>query len=458
MSARYVLADRIGAGGMATVHLGIAGDEVVAIKALHPHIASDPRFVAMLVDEARLAQRVRHPNVVTTLDIAVEDGDIRLVMEYVHGPSLAVLFRLAENAKRPIPVAIACKIMGDVLSGLHAAHEARDARGADLGIVHRDVSPANIIVATDGAARVLDFGIALAENRLQQTPSGVELRGKLSYMAPEQLSRGLVDRRVDVYATSVALWELLTGKRLFGFEDEASTLYAIMSLEVKRPSEERDDISEALDAVVLQGLDRNPAMRFSTALEMLEALDSASPHASEEEVAAWMQPIAHDFLHEREQLIARAKAGPIDDPAIRTFADGDAESPSPAAPARAGHRRLAVFAAVGALSLTALSGIGLLLRSAQPREASTSSPMVIDPPHTRDAITEPPSATSSSEPIMSARPETTASAEARRVPVEAPFKSRPVSTSSSTKRLPPECATPYKVDARGFKRYNPACL
>ena len=218
IAGRYVLCDEIAHGGMATVYVGrLVGSagfaRTVAIKRLHAAYARDPDFVSMFVDEARLAARIHHPNVVSTLDVVALEGELFLVMEYIQGESLARLERLASDRGDRIPEAMAASMIAGILHGLHAAHEARDERGEPLGIVHRDVSPQNVLVGVDGVARVLDFGIAKAAGRIQTTRDG-QLKGKLAYMSPEQL-RGEVTRTTDVYAAGVVLWEALTGRQLF---------------------------------------------------------------------------------------------------------------------------------------------------------------------------------------------------------------------------------------------------
>src|SRR5580700_10113505 len=208
---RYALHHEIASGGMATVHIGrllgpVGFARTVAIKRLHAHMARNPEFVAMFLDEARLAARIRHPNVVSTLDVVATEGELFVVMEYVPGDSLARLLHAAREAGEPVPLPVAASIMVDVLHGLHAAHEASDERGQPLGLVHRDVSPHNVLVGTDGAAHVIDFGIAKAAGRAQVTREG-QLKGKLAYMAPEQLKGGTggskVDRRADVFGAAV---------------------------------------------------------------------------------------------------------------------------------------------------------------------------------------------------------------------------------------------------------------
>jgi serine/threonine protein kinase len=237
---RYEVHEAIASGGMASVHFGrFAGPggfaRSVAIKRMHAHLCSDPEFVAMFVDEARLAARVHHPNVVSTLDVLAVPGELLIVMEYVHGESLTQLVRRVLERKARIPPAIACAIACDLLAGLHAAHEATDESGASLAIVHRDVSPDNVLVGLDGAARVLDFGVAKAVGRLQMTREG-QVKGKIAYMAPEQVRAMPLDRRTDVYAASVVLWELLAGRRLFEKAREGDLVDRILFGNIDAPA------------------------------------------------------------------------------------------------------------------------------------------------------------------------------------------------------------------------------
>src|ERR1700722_14969633 len=225
VGGRYALYAEIASGGMATVHLGrLMGtggfSRTVAIKRLLPQLARDPDFVAMFMDEARVAARIRHPNVVPTLDVLAADGQLLLVMEYVHGESLGRLLRTLRAERKRVPPAIASAILCGALHGLTAAPEAKSSgEGEPLGIVHRDVSPQNVLVGVDGVARVLDFGIAKAAGRTQTTREG-NVKGKFAYMAPEQMNGEAVGRATDVYAAAVCLWETLTGERLFDADTE----------------------------------------------------------------------------------------------------------------------------------------------------------------------------------------------------------------------------------------------
>lgn len=313
---RYAIYSEIASGGMATVHLGrLLGEagfsRTVAIKRLHPQFAKDPDFVAMFLDEARLASRIRHPNVVSTLDVVALDGELFLVMEYVQGESLSRLVRTARNKGGRVPPKIALSVMTGVLQGLHAAHEAKSESGELLGIVHRDVSPQNVLIDADGAARVIDFGVAKAAGRLQATRDGV-LKGKLQYMAPEQIEGGKVDRRSDVYAASVVLWEVLAGRRLFQAEDDGALLNQIFNQVVKGnvepPSKYAPTLPKALDAIVLKGVSCNPDDRFATARDMAIALEKAAMLATPREVGEWVEKTVGDSLRQKAEKIAEIES------------------------------------------------------------------------------------------------------------------------------------------------------
>src|SRR5262245_22698505 len=260
---RYVLYGELAAGGMATVHFGrlsgpVGFSRTVAIKRLHPHYAKDPEFVTMFLDEARLCGRIRHPNVVPTLDVVTTQGEIFIVMEYVAGEAFSKLMKASQQKNIMIPPKVAATIMSSVLHGLHAAHSTKDEHGRELGIVHRDVSPQNILVGADGSARVLDFGVAKAAGRAQTTRDG-QVKGKIAYMPPEQLSGCAVTRSVDIYAAAVVLWETLAGRRLFDGETEALVLVRAIEGKIDPPSHHRPELTPSIDAVVLRGLSRDPS-------------------------------------------------------------------------------------------------------------------------------------------------------------------------------------------------------
>lgn len=292
---RYELLGELATGGMATVYLGrmrrpMGFNRLVAIKCMHPQYAKDPSFASMFVDEARLTARLRHPNIVPTLDIVSDGGHLLIVMEYVEGESLAGLLKLVRDAGDRIPAAVACAIIHDVLLGLHEAHEAHDDDGSALAIIHRDVSPQNVMVGLDGLARVLDFGVAKARSRVHHSNEG-EIKGKIPYMPPEQLFGESVDRRADIYAAGVLLWEALVGTRLFDGVEE-TLIRRIDAGDVAAPSSRVSGISPELDALVLRALCKDPEGRFPTALAMAEALSSIAALPPRTEISAWMKRFA----------------------------------------------------------------------------------------------------------------------------------------------------------------------
>jgi serine/threonine-protein kinase len=273
----YELLDEIASGGMATVYLarkrGVGGFErLVAIKCCHPHLSRDPAFVTMFLDEARLAAKIHHPNVVATLDVGDEEA-LYFVMQHVEGANLAEWIARLGSQHRTIPPDLLLRVMLDGLAGLDAAHELRDEDQKPLRLVHRDVSPQNILVGLDGVARIVDFGIAKAESRATRTRTG-QVKGKTGYMSPEQILGEPLDRRTDVYAAGVVLWEALTGRRLFDAESDAATINLVLSGEIPGPST-LSDAPPALDAIVLRALRFAPEERHPTAASFGQALESS---------------------------------------------------------------------------------------------------------------------------------------------------------------------------------------
>ncbi len=310
---RYVLHGEIAAGGMATVHyaqlLGPSGfSRVVAIKRLHAQFAKDPDFVALFFDEARLAARIRHPNVVATLDVVTVDDEVLLVMDYIEGETLARLGRVTEGRGIPIPLEVTSAVLSDALHGLHAAHEVTDDRGRALCLVHRDVSPQNVLVGADGVARVLDFGVAKAVGRARTTAQG-ELKGKIAYMAPEQLSGRPLDRRADVYAAGVVLWEMLTLRRLFVGDSAAEVAAQVLAGAFDAGPLKKQGVPDAVQQIVRRALDREPSKRFESAEQMASALEAAAPVASRTRVASWVKSVAADALAQRARRVRELESG-----------------------------------------------------------------------------------------------------------------------------------------------------
>jgi eukaryotic-like serine/threonine-protein kinase len=311
---RYILFQEIAAGGMAAVHYGrLLGEggfsRTVAVKRLHAHLAKDADFASLFLDEARLAARIEHPNVVKTLDIVRSDGELMIVMEYVVGEPLSKLIRVQRAQGLEVPIDIVMAIMIDALHGLDAAHDATDEKGVALEIVHRDVSPQNLLVGKDGSTRVLDFGIAKAAGRSQTTQDG-QIKGKLAYMAPEQLTGTDIDRRADIYAAGILLWELLTGHRLFVGENEGMTITNVLHRPVEPPSRLAPGVHPAFDTVVLTALNRDRSQRYPSARAMAAALEAIAPPASTRKVAEWVQRAAGETLAERARILAKLDATP----------------------------------------------------------------------------------------------------------------------------------------------------
>ena len=305
---RYALHAQIASGGMASVHIGrllgpVGFARTIAIKRLHPWLVSDPEFVSMFLDEARLAGRIRHPNVVPVLDVVTLDRELLLVMEYVPGESLAALMRTVVRRDLTVPTSIAVAIASGILRGLHAAHEAKDQRGRPLHIVHRDVSPQNVLIAPDGVTRVVDFGVAKAAGRNHHTRAG-QVKGKLAYMAPEQIQGRSVDRRADVYAASQVLWEMLTLRTLCDSEEPGVIVHEKLKGDIISPSELSPACPRALAEVVLRGLAHDENDRFSTAREMVAALQGAVKPATDHAVGEWVERTARGTLEERAKRVA----------------------------------------------------------------------------------------------------------------------------------------------------------
>jgi serine/threonine protein kinase len=337
---RYALFDAVGHGGTATVHLGRlmgpAGfSKTVAVKRMHENVSRDPEIAAMFLDEARISARIRHPNVVAATDLLALDGETFLVMEYVHGESLAALNDNLRSRGRRMPIEIAVHIMRDVLNGLHAAHEALDEQGDSLHLVHRDVSPHNIMIGVDGTARVLDFGIAKALGRLQDTHTG-QVKGKLSYMAPEQLMGTPLDRRVDVFAAGIVLWETLVGRRLFLADNPGHVVQRVLTETVPSLDTFLPELSFSLVRAVARATEREAEKRFASAAEFARELEDAAEMVSARAVGEWVRAAGGERLEQRAQRLREiestpiTKTGPIpvvsEEQAVRTISAGPDEA------------------------------------------------------------------------------------------------------------------------------------
>ncbi|MEZ4324992.1 MAG: serine/threonine-protein kinase [Polyangiales bacterium] len=311
---RYEVLTRLAAGGMASVYigraLGMAGFErLVAIKVLHPHLAHEREFIAMFLDEARLAARIRHPNVVPTLDVHDSGSEgYFLVMDYVEGDHLGTLVRREARQGRRLPTDVVVRVVLDALAGLSAAHRLTDDDERPLNVVHRDVSPHNLLVGVDGVCRLTDFGVAKAELRLTQTHAG-QAKGKLGYMAPEQAGAGAPDQRADLFGMGVVLWEALTSCRLFRGENMGETLAMLLDEPIPPPSSRARDLAP-FDALLRRALARNPNERFQTADEFADALERVARDvdgvASARDVTRLVERVLADDLVQQRNAVKRA--------------------------------------------------------------------------------------------------------------------------------------------------------
>jgi len=427
---RYAIYGEIASGGMASVHFArleeaTGESRVVAVKRAHPHLAREMDFALMFLDEARLASRVRHPNVVGTVDVLETKTDLMLAMEYVHGESLWRLLKVVRERGERVPAAVASALVIDTLHGLHAAHEATDEKGQPLGLVHRDVSPQNMLVGVDGVTRLVDFGIAKAAGRLHSTRDSA-VKGKYAYMAPEQVRGERVSRLTDTYAAAIVLWELVTGERLFVGKTEAETIHKSLVSRVQPPSLFAPELGKKLDTVLLRALSREPARRYATAQELAVDVEACIPRASPEEVGAWVQRIASESLDERAAVVAEIER---EDPKSATSA------------ARRTRRNAVVVIALGVVAMGA-SVVTLVGR----RHAAAA---IVAEPVVTDVATTTATATASATPTPTTPPSATAS-----TPVLTP--ARPHPSRPRAKRT--SCDPPYSIDSQGRQIFKPECM
>ncbi|MBX3207239.1 MAG: serine/threonine protein kinase [Labilithrix sp.] len=490
---RYELLGELASGGMATVYLArmrrpMGFSRLVAIKCMHPQFAKDPSFVSMFMDEARLTARLRHPNIVPTLDIVHEDGHLLLVMEYVEGASLASLLRSASKGGVRVPVPIACAIVHDMLLGLHEAHQAKDDENAPLAIVHRDVSPQNVLVGLDGLARVLDFGVAKARQNTHHSNDN-EIKGKIPYMPPEQLFGEAIDHKVDVYAAGVTLWEALVCQRLFDGPSETALVRKISEEPIAKPSSRVADLPPEIDAIVMKALSREAADRYESALAMAEAIAAVVKLPTRTEVSAWVR----QYVSPREVPSgSKLPAAEDADPATAMLAvlekasmlRPSAKRPAPAAPRAASTRTTRFAIGVAALAF-AVAGLAVArvakseaavpqivtttgaiapASEASPARVEVASPGVEAPSPAVEAA--PAAETASPEPAPVAARLTRPAARAARAAVVPPAPKAPPAAAPAELAAPPaaapdtksNCKIPYTIDADGHKHYKVECV
>jgi serine/threonine-protein kinase len=316
---RYRIACELGQGGMAVLYLATATgpggfERFFAIKMIHEHLCRDEAFVGMFLNEARIAARIRHPNVIPVFDVDIDRGRYFIAMEYVSGETLAqsLLEAWSNGAQgEAITYRIAAGILTSVAEGLHIAHELRSADGTPLDVVHRDVSPRNIMVGYDGVPRLMDFGVAKAGDQLNHSRPGT-VKGTLAYVAPEYLKGESVDRRADLFSLGAVLWETTVGKRLFWSRNDLDTGARVLKLPVPRPSEFRPDYPPALEAIVMRALERDNKKRYPTARQLADDLQAfvatTGGHVTSREVEAFMKSLFAQRYAQRLDMEQKAAA------------------------------------------------------------------------------------------------------------------------------------------------------
>jgi eukaryotic-like serine/threonine-protein kinase len=384
---KYVLVGEIGVGGMAEVFLAIQTGlqgflKVVTLKRVLPHLATHD-FIAMFIDEARIAARLEHPNIVKTFEFGEHEGQYYTVMEYLAGEDLGSMMNRAAISKQPVQFNTAAMIVSQLCNGLHFAHELTDTAGRPLGLVHRDINPSNIIVTYAGEVKVIDFGVAKINQSGSKTMTGT-IKGKLAYMSPEQILARGIDRRSDIFSLGVVLWELVTGCRLFARESDAATLYAIMNDPIPRARRHRPNVPEELEAIISTALARTPADRYQTAEEMQVALDqflSTQPKFDSKSLATTLEGLFGSTRAEAKRSIAATRALSKNVSLVmklRTDVRADLvkqltarQHSEPVA-----RTRKAVGAVAALVIVATLAGLGyLLLRNPEPsRAAETTKP------------------------------------------------------------------------------------
>jgi eukaryotic-like serine/threonine-protein kinase len=333
---RYELLCPIAEGGMASVWIarqtGKHGfRKLVAIKTILPRYAAEPKFQQMFIDEARIASRIEHVNVTQILDVGEQHGITYLVMEYVDGDALSKMSRAAQKKDKPIPLGVLLRILADTCAGLHAAHELKDEAGQSLGVIHRDVSPQNVLVTTKGVAKLIDFGIAKARGRLGEDTKTDQVKGKVAYMAPEQALGRSMDQRADVWSVGAVLYQLLVGKSPYEGESEIQTLLLMSS--GRPPPPLPTSVPAPVAAIVRRTLSHSPEARYASAAELQEAIEKAMVEGglvtTATQVAAFMADLMGDRAEKRKESIALGLKAADEREKLADIMQRNAEIPGP---------------------------------------------------------------------------------------------------------------------------------
>lgn len=478
---RYSLHTQIASGGMGVVHFATVEEggegRVVAVKRLHPHLRHDQSFAMMLLDEARLAVSVRHPNVVQVMDVVSTPTDLLLVMEYVPGLSVHELMThgLHEGARAPVPLPVAITIAVDGLRGLNAAHEAVGEDGQPLNLVHRDISPQNLLVDSTGVTKLTDFGVAKAVGRLRSTRDG-SIRGKIAYMSPEQVADSGVDQRSDIYSFAVVLWELIAGRPMFEAETDVALFGKAMRGPTQRLAEVAPDIPPAIDSAIWRALARDPRRRYPTARAFADALVDAFGAVDHGWVSEWMRQRAGVLLARRQNTVKElltvnlhavedadtvTMTGPMSAPTDLTSAPMMIDAPHGSAQAHAPalkKGRNVQMAMVGVVA--AAVTVSVLLLATQ-NGAAPTQPEPTAEPEPSAAVT--PAVTPAAPPPLTvavpasvAVPAPVAAPAVSTAKGGTPVKPRP-GTRKAEKDPKADCNPPYTEDETG-KHFKPWCL
>lgn len=424
---RYEIVGLLATGGMAEIFLGkLIGpsgfERPVVVKRVLPHLSRVPSFVDMFVDEARIVAGIHHPNVVQVHELAHEDEALFLVMEYLEGESVGTLTRRLASRGETLDFALAAFVVAEACAGLHAAHELKDEEGYPRDLVHRDVSPQNVFVTYAGQCKVLDFGIAKAANRSTRTEAG-QVKGKFAYMSPEQCMGKPLDRRSDVFALGVLLWELTTGRRLFKRGSEMLTFKAICEQKTPLPSETTEGYPPELERVCMKALSRRREDRYQTALEMRRDLLGVAralglSEVPEEDIARLMKQLFEQRIEEKQDMLRRVRGGSVPTALPAAELDEEIDLPSAAedpstiytasdvksSSARPSRRGVWV---VGALAIAGLASAAIWFGSRSNESAPPPAAPVVAPPNVASANAPTPSANTERE--ITLRIETTPS-------------------------------------------------
>jgi eukaryotic-like serine/threonine-protein kinase len=312
---KYTLLNRIAVGGMAEIFLarqeGLEGfEKTICIKRIRPHLSSQANFVRMFLNEAKLAAQLNHPNIVQIYDLGRINDSYFIAMEFISGRDMSRIVPKAERANIPFPMIYALRIASSVCEGLYYAHTKTDAFGNTLNVVHRDVTPENILVSWDGTMKIVDFGIAKANTQIEQTRAG-EIKGKLSYMSPEQAMGKQLDARSDLFSLGAVLYEWVTGYKLFTGENEMAILRSIIDGKIYPPSYFKEDVPEHVERILMKALEKDRERRYQSAWEMQFDIDTYLAGSeftpSNIHLSNFLKQIFEDEIEKEKEMVLKSR-------------------------------------------------------------------------------------------------------------------------------------------------------